>query len=76
MTRDEFEDWLEERASDVLDSVPQSEAPPQIWVERLYAGLRLLSKAEKAEVEDDEDLDDDDGDDDDFENDDDDDEVE
>jgi hypothetical protein len=64
MTREEFEDWLEERTSDVLDSVPQEDASPQIWVERLYAGLRLLSKTEKAEAEDDEDLFDDEEDDD------------
>lgn len=60
MTRDEFEDWLEEHKSDVLDSVPQSEASPQIWVERLYAGLRMLSKAESEEDEDEDEFDDED----------------
>jgi len=57
MTRDEFEDWLEERESNALDEVQQSDAPAQRWLTRLFAALkRTADEEDEAREEEDEDL--------------------
>lgn len=56
MTRDEFEEWMDERRDDALDDVQQSDATPQKWLVRLYAALKAVADQEEAneDAEDDE----------------------
>jgi len=51
MTRDEFEEWLEENTPEALDSAQQSDASAQDWLGRLYALLKPLAKEEDTEDE-------------------------
>lgn len=56
LTRDEFEEWLDERKDDALDDVQQSDATAQKWLARLHASLKSVADQEDvdlAEAEDD-----------------------
>lgn len=49
MTREEFEDWLEERRDEALDNVQQSDTTAQKWLARLHAALKAVADEEDAE---------------------------
>jgi hypothetical protein len=49
MTREEFEEWLEERKADALDDMPQSDTTAQKWLGRLYASLKVVADQDDAE---------------------------
>jgi len=49
MTREEFEEWLEERKDEALDNVQQSETTAQKWIARLHAALKSMADEEDAE---------------------------
>lgn len=55
MTRDEFEEWMDERRDDALDDVQQSDTTPQKWLVRLYAALKAVADQEEAAEDDSED---------------------
>jgi hypothetical protein len=55
MTREEFEEWLEERKADALDDMPQSDTTAQKWLARLYAALKLVADQEDVEEPEEED---------------------
>ena len=49
MTREEFEEWLEERRDEALDNVQQSDTTAQKWLARLHAALKAVADEEDAE---------------------------
>lgn len=55
MTRDEFEEWLEERKADALDDMAQSDTTAQRWLARLYASLKAVADQEDSEEAEDDD---------------------
>jgi hypothetical protein len=63
MTREEFEDWLEERKQDALDDMPQSDTTKQKWLARLYAALKLVADQEDSEEPEEDEIDSDEEDD-------------
>jgi hypothetical protein len=46
LTRDEFEDWLNERMGDALDEASNSDASVQRWLARLHASLKVMADEE------------------------------
>jgi hypothetical protein len=52
MTRDEFEDWLNERIGDALDEASNSDASVQQWLLRLHASLKVMADEEDGPEED------------------------
>lgn len=49
MTRDEFDEWLEDHTSDALDEIPQSDATVERWLSRLHMALKVVAKEEERE---------------------------
>jgi hypothetical protein len=49
MTREEFEDWFDERRDEALDNVQQSDTTAQKWLARLHAALKAIADEEDAE---------------------------
>lgn len=49
MTREEFDEWLEERRDEALDNVQQSDTTAQKWLARLHAALKAVADEEDAE---------------------------
>jgi hypothetical protein len=46
MTREEFEEWLEEHKDEALDNCGHADASAQKWLVRLYAHLKAIADAD------------------------------
>jgi hypothetical protein len=51
MTREEFEEWLDEHRDEALDNVQQSDTTPQKWLARLHASLKAMADEADEETE-------------------------